>query len=718
MRLSVAHRSKVEDYTTSVSAFIRNWLQHREHILDSLLKNMEGMAYCCLMDAHWTMLFISDGCYELTGYRPDELLHNGRTSFEELTLAEDRARIRQIVDEAISRRERFEIEYRITTIDGQIRWVNERGTGIFNPQGEVEALEGFIQDITQRKLSEQALQEAERRYRNIFENSIEGIFQTSHDGQYINANPALARIYGYDNPEALIQSLNNIAQQLYVQPESRQAFLTLMQLEDRVVNFESQIYRRDGSVIWISENARAVRNEEGKLLYFEGTVEDITERKSYNALIEYQATHDDLTGLPNRTLMQDRLLQAISYADRTASKLAVVFVDLDKFKDINDSMGHFIGDQLLIAMARRLESCIRDSDTVARPGGDEFVLLLSNIHGMDALSQTLQRVLALTSEPCSIEGKDFTVTSSIGISLYPDDGKTSETLLKNADTAMYKAKQEGKNNFQFYTRELNSILVERLEMEYQMRNALGHNEFHLYYQPKLNLRTQRITGLEALIRWQNPRQGMISPNRFIPIAEESSLIEQIGSWVLEKACRESIALSRLSGYDVPVSVNVSPRQFQQSDLVGNIARVLQETGLPPALLELEITEGTLADTSPRFIKVLNDLKGLGVKLAIDDFGTGYSSLGYLKHFPIDNLKIDRSFVMGLESDTANQAILKAIVALGHNLGINLVAEGVETERQRDFLLSIGCDEMQGFLFSQPLPFEQTGKLLLAQDKLV
>lgn len=703
MKSPLARNSHIDQLDRSgTSAFILNWLDNREHILDSLLCNLEGMAYCCLLDEYWTMLFISDGCHKLTGHMPEDLLHNGRISYEEITLKDDREMVREAIQTALASNQRFDLEYRIQTADGEIRWVSERGTGIWNSQGQVEALEGFIQDITARKTSEQALQKAEQRYRSIFENTVEGIFQTSPEGQYISANPALAKMYGFSSAQELIGSLNVIGQQLYVNPQKRQEFSDLMQLREQIINFESEIYRRDGSTIWISENARAVHDQSGKLLYYEGTVVDITERKNYNHLIEYQATHDDLTGLPNRVLLKDRLYQAISNAGRSNSQLAVVFIDLDQFKDVNDSMGHHAGDQFLITMAERLQSCVRDSDTVARPGGDEFVLLLSNLHSLEGLSQVLQRILTTTALPCSIEQREFIVTCSLGISMYPDDGKDSETLLKNADTAMFKAKRAGKNNFQFFTKEFNDVLLERLELVYRMRNALKHNEFILHYQPKLSFSTQQLTGMEALIRWNSPHHGLISPAKFIPIAEESSLIEHIGAWVMQVACEQSMELARSTDRMLPVSVNVSPRQFYHSPLVNMVESVLTKTGLDPACLEIEITESTLVEETSKFIGILKNLKALGIKLAIDDFGTGYSSMGYLKHFPIDNLKIDQSFVRGLEQDLANQAILKAIVMLGHNLGLNVIAEGVETILQRDFLVSIGCDEMQGFLFSKPL----------------
>ncbi len=693
---------KQKQYPDEASHFIRDWLENREHILNSLLHNLDGMAYCCLLDTRWTMLYISEGCLALTGYQPEDLLQHGLISYEEITFADDRQHVRDSILDAISLNQSFDIEYRIINSVGEVRWVSERGKGISNHNGDVEAVEGFIQDITVRKQSEQAILEAEKRYRSIFENTVEGIFQTTEGGRYLSANPALARLYGYSTPNELISNLNDIENQLYVDRNKRKEFSELMKLRGRVTNFESQVYRRDGSVIWISENARSVKDSHGNLLYYEGTVEDITERKENSAIIEYQATHDDLTGLPNRTLLKDRLHQAILNAERSQSQLAVVFVDLDQFKDINDSMGHHVGDQLLISMAERLSSCVRDSDTVARPGGDEFVLLLPDLHCIETLSHTLQRILSTVSQPCYIEPREFVVTCSLGISMFPQDGHDIDTLLKHADNAMYKAKQAGKNNFQFYTRELNAMLLERLELEYHLRHAIKNNEFELYFQPKMCIHSGKITGLEALLRWHSSMQGMVSPKKFIPIAEESVLIEQIGEWVLEEACRQSVYLHQKTGHILPIAINISPRQFYKPDFPEIIEKAISRSKLNPFLIELEITEGTIVRQPSRFIDILKRLKSVGIKLAIDDFGTGYSSMSYLKNFPIDHLKIDQSFVKNLEDDITNQAILRAIVALGKNLGLKVIAEGVETESQKSFLAAIGCDQMQGYLFGKPM----------------
>ncbi len=686
-------------------------LQDRQRILDSLMENLHGMVYCCLYDEAWKMLFVSQGAYELTGYTVEEIMHGDFNSYEALTFEPDRKGVRKQIDEAIQSGGRFNVEYRIQHADGSLRWVLESGSPIFNEAGEIEALEGFIQDITQRKRSEEALKEAEARYRSIFNNAIEGIYQTTADGQYLNFNPALAKIYGYDSADDLSRGILDIDRQLYVQPGKRAEFIRMMRERGVVHNFEAEVYRKNGEVIWISENAREVRDEAGNLLFYEGTVEDITERRNHEQQLEYLATHDSLTSLPNRALLADRLQQCISFAHRHQEKLAVAFIDLDEFKLINDSMGHHVGDQLLVEMAKRLSACVRESDTLVRLGGDEFVMLLTGLQRAEDIAQSMQRILTMVSQPFVIKGWDYSVSCSIGVSLYPDDGRDPGDLLKHADAAMFKAKQSGRNNFQFYTSELNRSLMERLDVEFRLRQALEREEFLLYYQPKMDFSTGRICGAEALIRWQPHGESMVSPLSFIPIAEESGLIKDIGGWVMREACTMGVRLQKMHKRPMPIAVNVSPRQFRHFDLVGTVERVLAEVGLDPRLLELEITEGTLVHDTGQFIKTLQALKSIGVKLAIDDFGTGYSSMAYLKDFPVDRLKIDKAFVGNLETEPANIAILKAIIALGHSLELKVVAEGVETAYQQAFLHGIGCDELQGYVFSKPLPGEAFLQLL-------
>jgi len=691
---------------------VDSFTAERQRMLDTLIDNIDGLIYCTLYDNQWTMIFASVGCKELTGYDANDVMFNKLISYEEITLEADRQIVRDKINMAIKMRARFEIEYRIQHADGDIIWVSERGSPIYNENGQIQAIKGIIQNISNRKSIEQALHDAESHYRSIFENAIEGIFQTSPAGQYLMVNPALARMYGYDSPEELMSKFSNIREQLYVDVNRRQEFIQTIKKHQSLQNFESLAYKKDGSIICISENARIVRDEAGNLLYYEGTVEDITIRKNYENNLEYQATHDLLTGLPNRNMLNDRLQQCINFANRYKNKMAVAFLDLDQFKLINDSMGHEVGDQLLLIMAERLSSCIREIDTVVRLGGDEFVILISNIDNLNSLTTSIKRILTSVAEPCVINKLDYTVTCSIGISIYPEDGIKPSTLLKNADSAMYKAKKSGRNNYQVFTQELNEALTERVMIEYKLRLALERDEFHLYYQPKLDFSTGLICGAEALIRWKPSNEELIEPNRFIQIAEETGLIEKLGEWVITTACKKAKELKEKLGYSLPIAVNVSPRQFRQANLAQTIKKILDTTQLDPDCLELEITESTLIDDAAKFIETLHSLKMIGVKLAIDDFGTGYSSLAYLKDFPIDRLKIDRAFVSSLEKDPNNEAILKAIVVVGQSLKKKVVAEGIETKYQYEYLKSIGCDELQGYYFKKPLPEKEFESLVI------
>jgi diguanylate cyclase (GGDEF)-like protein/PAS domain S-box-containing protein len=680
-------------------------------LLGTLLSNLEGMIYRCRADEYWTMEFVSKGCFALTGYSAEDLIMNSRISYEELTHPEDRLHVRKMIYEAMAGRLRYDIEYRIVRQDGEVRWVSERGAAVAPAGNSVVALEGFILDITERKQADEALRETERRYRSIFENAVEGIFQSTADGKYLAVNPALARMYGYDSPEQLIANLKDIQNQVYVDTRRRADFMRMMDKDGIVTNFESRVFQRDGGIIWISENARAVRNDEGELLFFEGTVEAITERKLHEAEIQFQATHDALTGLPNRTLLYDRLQQAVLNVQRYGNLVAVVFVDLDQFKYINDSLGHQIGDQLLRTVANRLKFCVRDCDTVARQGGDEFVLVLTNHVSEESITETMQRILLTVAKPWFVNGMELQVTCSMGVSLGPNDAQDAETLLKNADAAMFRAKELGRNNFQYFAAEMNSSVTDRLELLSSLRRAVACNDFVLHYQPKVNMLTRKLVGAEALVRWCSPHGVLVSPAQFIPLAEETGLILPIGEWVLRTACAQNVAWQRAGLPAVPISVNLSPRQLARENMVEMITRVLQSTGLAPHLLELEITENVVMRDVEKSFATLAKLKELGVKISIDDFGTGYSSLSYLKRFPVNTLKIDQTFVRDIATDQDNAGIVQAIISLGHVLKLNVLAEGVETEDQYRFLLANGCDEMQGYLVSRPVPDDEFSAIL-------
>ena len=685
------------------------------HLLETLLANLDGMVYRSRGDNVLSMDFVSDGCHALLGYHPQDLMSEQGISYEEITFPADRERVRETVRQGLANRRRFEMEYRVVRADGQVRWVWERGVGIFGSDGKLEAMEGYVQDIDDRKQAAQALQEAERRYRSIFENAIEGIFQSTPEGGYLAVNPTLARIYGYSSPEELIVGLRDIEHQLYVEPERRNEFMRLMVENGSVKNFESRIFRRDGHIIWISENARAVHSETGELLFYEGTVETITERKLYEEQIQHQATHDSLTGLPNRTMLHNYLQRAIQTADAGNSVPAVVFVDLDQFKYINDSLGHQAGDKLLKTVAQRLVACVRDTDMVARQGGDEFVIVLGNQRDEESITEVLQRILNSVSQPWLMDERELNITCSLGVSRYPEDGEDVETLLKNADSAMYKAKEVGRNNFQFFASNMHAQVPNHLDMLVNLLPAIEHEEFQLYYQPKISLDSGRIVGAEALIRWDLADIGMVPPAHFIPFAEQSGLIVPIGEWVLRTACAQNRAWQSAGLPAIPVAINLSPYQINQ-DLVAIVKQVLADNNLEACCLELEITENVVMKDAEKIVAMLNALKALGLRISVDDFGTGYSSLSYLKRFPVDALKIDQSFVRDIVHDTDSAAIVKAVISLAHILNLRVIAEGVETEAQCDFLRENGCDDVQGYYFGRPMSVLDFGKLLLADSQ--
>lgn len=680
-------------------------------VLDTLMANLNGMAYRCRLDAQWTMRFVSQGCLALTGYASDALVDNKQISWEEITLGEDRLSVREEISAAVAANRNFSVEYRILTCTGQEKWVLERGMAVLDECGE-QVLEGFIEDVSERRQAQDAVAHAELRYRHIFEHASEGIFQTTPDGHYLSANMSLARLYGYTSPEKLIADLADIERRLYVDPAQREKFRHLMDTQGEVVNFESEVYRHDGSKIWISENAHSVRDLQGELICYEGTVQDITERRSYQEQLEYQANFDQLTGLPNRNLLNDRLEQAISSAARRGYFLALVFIDLDNFKFINDSLGHVAGDELLVEVAHRLRHSLRTVDTVARQGGDEFVLVLNDHYQVASIISLLERVLQEVSRPIMLMGRDWQVGASLGVALYPTDGEDALTLLKHADIAMYAAKARGRNNFQFFTHEMNRISDERLQLEAAMRVALEQDGFSVAFQPKVDHR-RRIVGAEALARWHTADFGTVAPDRFIPIAEETGLIVPLTGIILRKAFAAASKWSKTLGKPLNVAVNLSPRLFLDDKLVGHIAGLISEAGLPPERVELEITESIFIGDSGRTLGILKGLKRLGVSLVMDDFGTGYSSLSYIRRFPLDIIKIDKSLVTGIEHEDDGAMIARAIISMCQSLRKTVVAEGVENQAQFDFLRYQGCDEFQGYLISKPLPDQEFSDLLIA-----
>jgi diguanylate cyclase (GGDEF)-like protein/PAS domain S-box-containing protein len=681
-------------------------------MLRTLIANIDGMVYRCLNDANWTMEFISEGCHALTGYHPDELLFNSRISYEEITHPEDRARIRGEIQSALHEGRRFDIEYRIIDRSGTERWVWERGTGLTGRDGRILAVEGVVQDISMREATWRALRDAERRYRSLFDNAIEGVFRTTPDGRYLDANPALARIYGFESPAELVESMRDIGAQLYVDPDRRKAFIDTITRDGSVSRFESQVRRRDGKLIWISENARAVRDESGRVACYEGTVEDVTALHEYQARIERQARTDELTGLANRAQLREQLEAAVRRAGH-ADRFALVFVDLDRFKFVNDSLGHHAGDELLCVMARRLLQCAPAGATAARVGGDEFVLLVPDVD-TDAVRVLTRQVLQATSEPWYFNGTELRVNGSVGVALYPEHGRDPETLLKNADAAMYLAKEQGRSTLRFFSAELRQQLADRVAAEQRLRLAIRNSQLLLHYQPRIQIDTGRIIGTEALVRWQAPGEPMVYPASFISIAEETGLIVDVGRHVLRSACAQARDWHEAGHRAMVVSINASPRELQQERYAETVLATLQEFGLDPGALEIEITESMVVQDAPRLTRMLRELQQAGVQIAIDDFGTGYSNLRYLQRFPAQRLKIDRSFIADILQSREDTSIVRAIITLGHNLGMKVVAEGVEQLEQVELLRKLGCDEVQGFALGLPMPAQSLSERLDAE----
>ncbi|RCX26374.1 PAS domain S-box protein [Thioalbus denitrificans] len=575
-------------------------------------------------------------------------------------------------------------------------------------QVEVDGREldyAIIQDVTDRQRAEEQLRLAAR----VFESTNEGVVVTDTDGIILTVNNAFERITGYGAAEVKGQNPRILKSDRHDELFYRtlwENILTTGQWQGEIWN-----RRKSGEIYpeWLTISA--VRDTAGETTHFVGVFADISAIKESEQQLEHLAHHDPLTGLPNRLLFNARLAHALQRARREQSQVAVLFLDLDRFKNVNDSLGHPAGDRLIQAVAGRLVGCVRDQDTVARLGGDEITIIAEDIrHSRDAAA-VAQKVLEAFARPFALDDQEVYITASMGVSLFPDDGGEVATLVKNADAAMYRAKAQGRNNYQFYTAELTTMAFERLALESSLRRALERGELVLHYQPQVACGDGRITGLEALVRWRHPEMGLVAPGRFIPIAEETGLIIPLGAWVLEAACRQAHVWHTAGHPGLTLSVNLSARQFQQPDLVETVERILAETGLEAGTLELELTESAFTDNAEEAVRSLHRLKALGVTLAIDDFGTGYSSLSQIKQFPIDRLKIDKSFVDDIPHDADDMTITRAIIALGRSLQMEVVAEGVETEAQRAFLEAEGCDTLQGFLFSTPVPAEAFGELL-------
>ncbi len=586
---------------------------------------------------------------------------------------------------------------------------------------EMELLRELADDVTfgimsrraaaARKQAEDLLRLRDR----VIESSSNGILINDlkrPNNPIIYVNPAFERMTGYSAREVIGRNPRFLIRTDRDQPGLERIRSALREKREGRAVLRS--YHKDGTMFWVELSMSPVANEAGEATHFVTILNDVTERQLYQEELEHQAYHDALTGLANRNLLPDRIRQSILHAHRSNQTVAVLLLDLDHFKLVNDSLGHAVGDSLLVSVAERLSAAVREADTVARIGGDEFVVVLTDAEREENITATTQRVMDAVVEPVVIKGKEFYVSASIGVSIYPRDGQDAETLLKNADVAMYRAKEHGRNNYQFYTPEMNARLTERISLVSGLRRALKRNEFRLYFQPLVEVLSGQVTAVEVLTHWHHPQRGVVSPSVFIPVTEETGLIRPLGEWVLRSACEQGREWQDMGFPGIVVAVNLSANQFRQKDLTEMVERALHATGLVPGHLELELTESVVMHNVDEVLSTLRDLKSIGVNISLDDFGTGYSSLSYLKRFPIDKLKIDRSFVRDIISNPEDAAIARAVIAMAHSLDMRVVAEGVETMEQLEFLRANHCDLFQGFYYARPLSATDSTDLLRSQ----
>ncbi len=684
-----------------------------KHQLEQKLKDSEqwfAKTLHCISDAviatdgEGNIRFMNPVAETATGLRLEQAKGTGVEQLMTLLNENNRSIIENPVPQTLKSRQ-------VTSMGGATLLVSQSGrefpvedgaAPILDEDGSLLGAVMVFRDISERRRMEKLLRESEERFHSAFDLASIGMALIAVDGGFLQVNKSLTDIFGYSKPELLQANLQMLT---HANNSDNALALRLRQLlADDLPSFQIEMecfHKIVGKIVWTLLSASLVRDANGDPQYFIVQIQDITSRKFAEQQLLYLANHDPLTGLLNREQFQSSLTQALAAVQRHDTKLALMFLDLDRFKLINDTLGHRLGDLLLQAVSDRLRGAVRAQDILARLGGDEFIILLSDVVQIEDAARVAEKTIQLLAQPFALEGNDIVVTASIGISVYPDDGKDSHALLMNADAAMYLAKERGKNNYQFYTQAMTERSLERMTIERGLRHALANNELRVYYQPQIDLASGLATSVEALVRWQHPQWGLVYPDRFIGVAEETGLIVPIGAWVLRSACLQVKEWRDNDGPFSAVAVNLSPRQFLENNLYHTVKQTLAETGLNPAALELEITESAVMQDPEHTLTVLRQLRKLGVKLSIDDFGTGYSSLTYLRQFPVQSVKIDQSFVADIPSDEGCRTLVSAIIALTHELKLNVVAEGVETEEQLSFLGRHGCDSLQGFMFSRP-----------------
>lgn len=577
----------------------------------------------------------------------------------------------------------------------------------------------LLMEIEQRKLIEQDLFQEKQQALVTLESIGDGVITTDMDSKVTYLNPIAERMTGWTLAEAkgrpileVFRILNESTRKLAANPvDVVLAHGTVCGIANHTI-----VISKTGQEFAIEDSAAPIINVDGNTIGVVLVFHDVSEAKHMAEKMSYLAEHDFLTDLPNRLLLTDRITQALNLARRKNSRIAILYLDLDHFKKVNDTLGHDVGDQLLMMLSKKLQACLRNMDTISRQGGDEFVILLTEFDSPATPVTIANKLLEATSGAFQIGTHELNVSASIGISMYPEDGDSADALMKNADAAMYYAKSLGRNNFQFFTKQLSAKIAEQVELENSLLRAVNQHEFKLVYQPKILLKTGEIVGAEALIRWHHPEKGLVSPDIFIPIAEDTGLIKMIGKWVLSEACEQNKRWQKAGLPAIPVAINVSTIELKQTNYLQQVSKVLMQSGLDAQFLELEVTETVAIDGDEDGVRELLALRELGVKLSIDDFGTGYSSLSYLKRLPVDNVKIDKSFVRDIQSDANDAAIVTAIIKMSHSLHFSVIAEGVETQAQLQFLKEAECDEIQGYFISHPLSAEDFAMLLEANKK--
>lgn len=711
--LKHGHRQQASEveFLGSVAATLAGLIEHRrtqDALGASRARLAEAQRIARLGSWEWLVgddrLTFADGAEDILGLPPGQHV---RTLDDWLKVVhpDDRHGVKCAIDLAITNGTTFDMDCRILRADGNERYVHGRAEAAYDGNDRALRLVGSVQDITGRKQMEERL----RQSATVFENTAEGVIITDAANHIIAVNRACSEITGFSEPELL----GNTPAMFRSGRHDEKFFNDMLRSVMEAGRWQGEIWnrRKNGDIYpeWL--NVSVVKDEHGRVTHMVQVFSDISAMKESESKLDHLAHHDTLTGLPNRMLLTARMEQSLARAKRNGAMLALLFVDLDRFKDVNDTLGHPIGDMLLQAVSKRLMDCVREEDTVSRLGGDEFTMLIEDLHNSSAAGTVAQKVNVALEQPFMLQGHEIFISSSIGIALFPNDGADVTALIKNADSALYRAKEQGRNNYQYYTEELTARAIERLAMENDLRHAIERNELLVHYQPQVDLYSGKIIGMEALVRWQHPQRGLVMPSDFIPLAEDTGIIMAIGEWVMRTACaRVSDWIAQ--GYPpVRVAVNLSSRQFNQRQLAEIVQRILNETGLEPQYLELELTERLIMQDAEHTITILRKLKKLGVQFSIDDFGTGYSSLSYLKQFPIDRIKIDQSFVRNITSDPEDAAVSQAIISLSHSLNLKTVAEGVETLEQQEFLRARQCDEMQGFYFSRPVSEQEMEGLM-------